>query len=379
MKIGILTQHLHNNYGGLLQAYALQHFLFKQGHDVLTIDFNTKNIGATVTKKPKLWGLKDISKNCIKKYILRRNIKSILPFSPSEEEKASVGRETRRFLAENIRTTQKLTDINQFSYLESYNFDAYIVGSDQVWRPRYSPGLSAFFLKFLGEDKKTKRIAYAASFGVDNCDEYTQDELIEYTKLAKKFNGIAVREDSAVDLCKKHFSVTPEHVIDPTMLLEKESYIELVQKDNIPFSPGNMMVYVLDQSPEKINMINKVSTIKNLKPFTVMPSETSGIYPPVTQWLRGFIDAEYVVTDSFHGVAFSIIFNKQFIAIGNKDRGLARFTSVLKKFDLTSRLVLDASELSEDKINTEIDFAKVNEIKKKEQSFAFDFLQKNLA
>lgn len=377
-KIGILTQHLHNNYGGLLQAYALQHFLSKQGYDVFTIDFTSKHIGATVNKKTKFGDAKTILINCIRKYLLRRNVKSIFPFSPSEEEKASIGRETRRFLAENIRTTQKLTSIEQFSYLESYNFDAYIVGSDQVWRPRYSPGLPVFFLDFLGEDEVTKRIAYAASFGTENCDEYSESELIKYTQLAQKFDGIAVREDSAVKLCKKHFSVSAEHVLDPTMLLEKEDYIKLVNKDGIPLSAGNLMAYVLDQSPEKISMINRVATIKNLKPFTVFPSKESGIYPPVTKWLRGFMDAEYIVTDSFHGVAFSIIFNKPFIAIGNKHRGLARFKSILKQFGLESRLILNADELTEDRVKLDIDFVKVNKIKEKEQNIGFQFLQKHL-
>jgi len=109
-----------------------------------------------------------------------------------------------------------------------------------------------------------------------------------------------------------------------------------------------------------------------------MPEAATGIFPPVTQWLRGFMDAKYVVTDSFHGVAFSIIFNKPFIAIGNKERGLARFTSVLKKFNLEERLVLTESELTQEKIDAEIDFGKVNEIKKMKQEYAFEFLHKPL-
>ena len=139
-----------------------------------------------------------------------------------------------------------------------------------------------------------------------------------------------------------------------------------------------MMVYVLDRSPEKQRMINQVAVVRGLKPFTVMPEGARGVFPPVTQWLRGFMDAEYVVTDSFHGVAFSIIFNKPFIAIGNEGRGLARFTSVLKKFGLEERLVLTENELTKAKIDAEIDFVKVNKIKKIEQEFAFKFLEEPL-
>ncbi|AZN31577.1 polysaccharide pyruvyl transferase family protein [Pseudoalteromonas agarivorans] len=377
MKIGILTQHLHNNYGGLLQAFALQYYLKNQGHDVLTIDFTTDNIGATVNKKSRTSEVKNIIYYYIRKYILRRNIKSIFPVS--DEVKANIGKETSRFVAENIRTTQKLTSIEQLKYLDSYKFDAYVVGSDQVWRPRYSPGLPAFFLDFLKDDKKTKRLSYAASFGTDNCDEYSPTELIEFSSLLKKFNGISVREDSAVELCNKHFDVSVEQVLDPTMLLAKEDYIELVKKDKIAKSDGNMMVYVLDQSPEKVEMIDKVAKTKNLTPFTVMPSDETGIYPPVTKWLRGFMDAEYIVTDSFHGVAFSILFNKQFIAIGNKSRGIARFTSILKKFDLESRLLINASDLNDSILDEVINYSLVNDLLSKEQTYASNFLKKNLS
>jgi len=375
-KIGILTQHLHDNYGGLLQAFALQKYLTKHGYDVLTVDFLSKNIGETVRRKPRLWGIKGIIINSIRKYILKRNVDSIFPLN--ETEKASIGRETRRFVAENIRLTQRLSSLEEFKYLDSYKFDAFIVGSDQVWRPRYSPGLPAFFLDFLGADTKTKRIAYAASFGTDNCDEYSPEELVKYSALCKKFDAIGVREDSAVELCKSNFGAKADHVLDPTILLEKDDYIELVNKDGIPESAGDMMVYVLDRSPEKQRMINQVAVTRGLKPFTVMPEAATGIFPPVTQWLRGFMDAKYVVTDSFHGVAFSIIFNKPFIAIGNKERGLARFTSVLKKFNLEERLVLTESELTQEKIDAEIDFGKVNEIKKMKQEYAFEFLHKPL-
>ena len=375
-KIGILTQHLHDNYGGLLQAYALQKFLTNQGHNVLTVDFLSKNIGETVKPKPRFLGGKDIIISCIRKYILKRNVEFIFPLN--EAEKASIGRETRRFVAENIRLTQRLSSLDEFKYLDSYKFDAYIVGSDQVWRPLYSPGLSAFFLDFLGGDAKTKRIAYAASFGTDNCDEFSAEELVKYTALCEKFDAIGVREDSGVELCKNNFCAKAEHVLDPTILLEKDDYIDLVNKDKISESAGNMMVYVLDRSPEKQRMINQVAVVRGLKPFTVMPEGARGVFPPVTQWLRGFMDAEYVVTDSFHGVAFSIIFNKPFIAIGNEGRGLARFTSVLKKFGLEERLVLTENELTKAKIDAEIDFVKVNKIKKIEQEFAFKFLEEPL-
>jgi hypothetical protein len=370
MKIGILTQPLFNNYGGLLQAYALQKYLSKEGHDVLTIDFSKPD----QTKK---LVVKDVIFNFIRKYILKRSVTRIFP--ETKQEKTVVSQNTARFRFENIRTTQPIHLMSDFDYIQKYNFDAYIVGSDQVWRPIYSPGLPAFFMSFVSDNSKIKRIAYAASFGIDNCNEYSQEKMPEYSKWLKKFDAVGVREASAVNLCEEHFGVKAEHVLDPTLLLDKKEYISLLEKDNTPKSRGNMMVYVLDIAKDKQDIIKTVANIKGLTPFSVMQDSVSGIYPPVTQWLRGFMDAEYVVTDSFHGVAFSIIFNKPFIAIGNKERGLARFTSILNLLGLQNRLVFTSSDLNKDIVNAEIDYERVNTLLSREKCKATDFLKVGLA
>ncbi|PSU32578.1 polysaccharide pyruvyl transferase family protein [Photobacterium phosphoreum] len=364
-KVAILTQPLKDNYGGLLQAFALQKILLIHGYDAITVDFFGN-------EKKSFWGIKSILINIILKYILRRNIRSVFPMT--DKERSSIGRETRRFTAQNIRTTQRLTYIHELTYLNSYKFDAYIVGSDQVWRPSYSPGLSAFFLDFLGNNKKIKRIAYAASFGTDNCNEYTKDELLNFSQLAQKFDAISVREDSGVKICQEQFSVVATHVLDPTLLLDKEDYIELVNKDEVMTSDGNMMVYVLDRSPEKQEIINEIAKVRSLTAFTVTLSGNTTTYPSVTKWLKGFIDAEYVVTDSFHGTVFALIFNKPFIVVGNQQRGVARFRSLLKKFELENRLVFSRKDLTVELINEYIDFDEINKLRIKERKSSLKFL-----
>ncbi|HHI5408917.1 TPA: polysaccharide pyruvyl transferase family protein [Vibrio metoecus] len=369
MKIAILTQPLSNNYGGLLQAFALQYYLKTQGHDVLTIDFSSKNYLS-------FWsGTKSVISNFIRKYILRRKIKSIFPIK--DWQKCKIEQHTSRFTAEYIRTTQKIYTIDEFEYIKNYRFDAYIVGSDQVWRPIYSPGMAAFFLCFLNKYDNVKRIAYAASFGVDNTDEFRAEQIEEYASLLQRFDAVGVREESALELCYQKFGVQAEHVIDPTLLLDKDVYCDLVTNDNIPPSDGNMMVYVLDKAPEKQSIISEVARIRGLKPYSVMRDD-DGIYPPVTKWLRGFMDAEYIVTDSFHGVVFSIIFNKPFIAIGNHVRGLARFTSVLNMFDLTDRLIFENEKITDNIINSEIDYSRVNAIKSELKTKSQFFLKREL-
>lgn len=367
-KIGILTQPLHNNYGGLLQAFALQSYLKKTGNEAVTIDFQYGKI-------PFYTKVRGVISNIYRKFILQENVRYILP--PSKKEAKRIAFNTDRFKNENIDVTERLTSIEQFSLLNKYGFDAYIVGSDQVWRPIYSPRISTYFLDFLGEDSQTRRITYAASFGTDNCAEYTEVQLKNFSNLAAKFYAISVREDSAVKLCKEYFGVDAIHVLDPTMLLDRKDYEKLVTKANTPASQGSLMSYVLDKNPQKQKLISRVADELGLEAFTVMPAEDN-VYPPVEQWLRGFMDAKYVVTDSFHGVAFSIIFNKPFIAVGNVSRGLARFESLLNMFDLKERLVTGTSDLTRELIMRPINFDKVNKARATQQIIAAKFLNEAL-
>ena len=371
MKIGILTQPLHNNYGGLLQAYALQHFLREEGHTVMTVDFSTN-------KRGKLSAIRSTLAGLYRRYIKRQRIPCLN--TTNNSYKRLIGQNTNRFTAQYIIKTQPIYEISEFSYIKKYDFDAYIVGSDQVWRPSYSAGLDAFFLSFLDEsNSKVRKIAYAASFGVDHCDEFSDYEICKYSRLLRNFHAIGVREDSAVSLCEKKFSVKASHVIDPTLLIDKSDYIKIVENECAAPSAGNMMVYVLDMTEDKTKIISKVASQKKLSPFSIMPDEKSGIYPSVASWIRGFIDAEYIVTDSFHGVVFSIIFNKPFIAIGNKGRGLARFTSLLKQFNLETRLIYNFSELTEELINSPINYISLNATKAKLKEDAHLFLKRGLS
>ena len=337
MKIGILTQPLHTNYGGLLQAFALQKYLRNMGHEALTVDYS---------RKPRAWLFPyRLARRCVAKFILRRKIalfsKSLSP---------SAGKNTQRFVEENIRTTKKIWAPAREGDFSEYGFDAFVVGSDQTWRPAYSPYMPTFFLDCLGEDKKIRRIAYASSFGKDEW-EFTPEMTKVCAPLAKKFHAISVREDSGVELCRKYLGVSAEHVIDPTMLLSKEEYCEIVTRDEERgflekrSSGSHLFAYVLDEEPEKKSLIADVATRLGLSVEEIMPKREAlqsgkASYPPVSAWLRGFRDAEFVVTDSFHGCVFSIIFNKPFIAIGNAGRGMSRFHSLLKMFGLGNRLVL---------------------------------------
>ena len=131
------------------------------------------------------------------------------------------------------------------------------------------------------------------------------------------------------------------------MLLDVNEYIELFKQKQTPKSKGNLLNYVLDETDEIESLIKKVASMKKMVPFAVNnPYEGDNtkplnqrIKPSVETWLRGFYDADFVITDSFHACVFSIIFKKQFVVVGNKDRGMSRFESLLKLFGLEDRLV----------------------------------------
>lgn len=380
MKIGILTQPLHSNYGGLLQNYALQQTLVRAGHEVETIDWGGGSGLHETLYRIKIRVLHTLFPN---KY-------PQLKYRPNKKERAIIQRNTHHFINTYINHTEAMHSYEEFVKQASKGkYDAYVVGSDQCWRPCYNAFLSSMFLDFV-QDKQVKRIAYAASFGTDKW-EFTPQQTAVCALLAKKFDMVSVREDSGVKLCKEHLGIDAVHVLDPTMLLTKEDYIQLIEKGKEPKSDGTLFNYILDPDAKKSVFIQKVAKAKGLKAFQVLPKCQAEIrtkedvkkriedcvFPGVTTWLRAFMDTEMTIVDSFHGMVFSIIFNKPFWAIGNVSRGMSRFTSLLKMFHLEDRL-LDADNLDDVDFSKPIDWTMVNGILEEKRRECKNLLLTNL-
>lgn len=377
MKIGILTQPLQNNYGGLLQNYALQQLLKRLGHDVETIDWHPATTGST---KEWLWTKKE------QFLCLLQNNRQKPRYKLTAQEEKIISQFTKKFISANISVYPQIVEqVEVFNRIENENhYDAYIVGSDQVWRPNYNSFQSAMFLDFV-KRKDVKRIAYAASFGTSEW-EFTPQMAEECAHLAKKFDLITVREKSGVSLCREHLGVEATHVLDPTMLLNREDYEKVVMAENESKSAGTLFHYILDPSDEKHGLIECLAKELGLQPFTIMPKCQAEnrtkwdvkhriedcVFPSVTSWLRGFMDAEMVVVDSFHGAVFSIIFNKPFWVVGNKKRGNARFESLLGMFGLEDRMIAPGMQVD---WNATIDWNRVNEIRQKEKDRSIGLLK----
>lgn len=376
MKIGILTLRLHNNYGGILQAYALQKVLQQMGHDVTLID------KSRFIKLPFF----SFSRYSLyfKRLILKITSDRSLPVrwdKKLNEDMAIMSTNTYPFILKNIK---RIEANNNYSNIKQDDFDAFVVGSDQVWRPKYfgQTIIPRAYLSF-AKEWNVKRISYAASFGTEDW-EYTEEQTAECKELIQLFDAISVRESSAVELCEKHFDTSAIHVLDPTMLLDASDYIKLFEDENTAQSPGSLMCYILDENKEKQEVVSCIEQILHLKSFSVnskyevadAPIEER-IQPPVEAWLRGFNDAEFVITDSFHACVFSILFEKPFIVYGNKNRGMARFHSLLSIFGLENRLITNSEDALR-VINEPINWEAVNVKKKELQEKSLNFIKTNL-
>lgn len=341
MRIAILNLQYDNNYGGNLQRYALMTILDRMGHDVTHLNLRS-NYDTDSTWQGILQFLRII------KYKLFNHYKGpFFPKSPSQQAYINDCNKTEPFYNKYVKHTKAI--YKKQSLRKYKNFDAYIVGSDQVWRKEYAShhGLSTFFFDFLPAKCKARRIAYGVSFGIEE-DVLTQEEITELSSLYERFYAVSVRESSAFKLLNKyHWSKpTASLVLDPTLLLNREDYIKIYEDANTDEVEGDMFCYILDWSKEKGTAIEKVKAKYGLTPFYIK----RGGFESIEQWLRSFAEAKYVVTDSYHGVVFSIIFNKPFTLIRNKERGNARFSSLMELIFGNE----EATEFDWEKINSNL-------------------------
>lgn len=332
-KIALLNMRYDNNYGGNLQRFALYTVLQRMGYDVeyLCIRDNWDDWFTVRSTKQ----------------IIKQSIKQFIRFilHPTKEPLFAWHREnaqyikscaiTEPFLDKYIKHTKAIHNSYELKHaIKKGKYDAVVAGSDQIWRKAYIEryGVGTFFLDFLPNAFNGKKLIYGASFGVDY-EEYTPEDIAKIQPYYSQLDLVTVRETTALKLLKSYGLDNPQAqvVLDPTLLLDKEDYIQVVNNANTTASVGNMFCYVLDMTDEKKQLISEIAQRKQLTPFE-WSLNTNG---SVEQWLRSFMDAEYIVTDSYHGMLFSIIFNKPFMVVRNQQRGNTRFDEILQMLDLS--------------------------------------------
>lgn len=349
-KIGILTLHYGLNYGGVLQTYATKETLKRLGYDPIIIDRIPASFGRNYPLRRR-WAHPFTQRAF---YLFRKH--ELQPISRP------------------IFTSQELTD-----FLAD-GFYGVVIGSDQVWRKAVF-SVDGDYYMIHQQQLPLKKVAYAASTGVATW-EYTERETREIASALKKFSGISVREEESIPMLKEHCGVELCSILDPTLLADPHIYDPLLKKARIT-GKGKLVTYILDWTADKQRIIEQAGTATGLKVQHILPQDNKrkGLWsrivnqdPAVYDWVNQIATADFVVTDSFHGTAFSLIFNKQFVVIGNVARGMARFTSLLRQFGLTDRLITDRlPDLS--KI---IDYRLVNEILDGKRNIGINFLKNHL-
>lgn len=368
MKIGILTQPLGSNYGGILQNYALQKVLKAMGHEVRTIDF-TPLLGVNKSMKTYL--------HEIASYLIKHAV-----FYPTRIYNRLPWQDDLKYMKYFVRKNIPLFSCLKSPEEEYPKFDAYVVGSDQVWRPCYNKKtLSWMYCDFLPEDSESPVVTYAASFGVGEW-EYTPEQTKMVRRNISRFKALSVREASGVRLCREYLGVDAVHVLDPTLLLTPSDYMILVPKRTLSKVPERCVgVYILDPTERKRKIVEAVCRALGKRPvyFGCM-KEGKMKFPTVESWLAHFERSAFIITDSFHGTAFSINFQRPFISIVNATRGADRFTSLLDSVGLQERLLSEETALDrvEDLVKNEMDWDAVNCRLSAMRDFSIGFLEKAL-
>ena len=361
MKIGIITYWgAQTNYGQVLQCYALQKFLRMKGHVVFVIRYDRE---------------KDILPNSffqkISKFLNPLIIVSYF-FKQLEQKKINKDISLHNRSFDDFR--KKYINQSAKSYKSFFELkenppkaDLYITGSDQVWNywniplKRYKNVLHSFFLDF--GDAKIKRIAYAASWGITHLP-------MDYTKainpLIKNFDYISVREKSGIALCNQCGRENAEWVCDPTLLLCENEYRNLYKENNVELPKKKyLFLYLLSAvSNSTLKSIYRFAERKKCSVIYVsgnnLTDHQEKIYATIPQWLNLIDNAEYVITNSYHGAVFSIIFNTRFCVLpfkrNEKERN-ERFDSLFQLAEIKERYLYkkDFSILEEDFSPKQID------------------------
>lgn len=370
MKFGILTFFNENNYGAVLQAYALQQRICSAGYENEFIDY----INHFPSKNSK-------QNNRIVKYVCK--IRILLNFYKYLKIKSSIRGNKSRF--EKFRQSylkishQKLYDEDDLRNI-SPEYQGFIAGSDMVWTP-IGQDLNYYFMRFTSPEK---RLSYAASLtGVNQFDNATDKQISQYIS---EVCSIACREKEGVDYVLnktgKHASLT----IDPTLLLTKEEWLTTLDiKEN---SGGYILCYMFKGLPKKLSReINRISKEKQLEvryvPMNVgeyykeVNNGHSGAYGP-KEFVELFMNASFVVTNSFHGFLFSLIAQKPFVVI-HREKGNAwksnegRISNLLEIIGLGYRYIDGTDRLDDDLLR--LDFSNVNEKIERLRNSSITYLQ----
>ena len=324
MKIGILTFHNAYNYGAVLQAYALQTFLKQKGYNVQFIDYRNAN----VEKDYVLFK---------RKQILRKNVFYAAKYCINETYRYIKFKSFHKNVVSILNISSPIQGTDD---IKSMNYDVILIGSDQLWNTKITDGYDSFYWGFFPAGTSRKVITYAICMNV----ELLTDKDKEIIKRGlNNFSYLSVRESNLRNILESLSKKNIYMSVDPTFLLDRVSWKEVIEH-NHSLPTKYVLVYAILESDKVIKNAKKLADMKQMKLIIMKPiaevKAFKGYYQPSSPF--GFISAiayaDYVVTSSFHGLAFSLIFKKQFYVMGDSGKN-ERMKSLLSNLDISERFI----------------------------------------
>ncbi|MDF2539555.1 MAG: hypothetical protein K0S76_2576 [Herbinix sp.] len=362
MKVGVITFHSANNYGATLQTWALQKVLKDYGLDSGVIHYHPDIID-------KLYDPMQLQTG------IRRKIKN-LAISVTNNESLIRYQKFQNFLSKNFNL---IGDYRTYPELKQagLDLDAYIVGSDQVWNVDHTDGFDpAYFLDFAEKDKI--KISYAASIGKDYIHSKIKQEV---RNSLTSYTGISVRERSVLEAVQELTDKTVEVVLDPTLLLKKADYEEI--KTETMIREPYILVYMIEKNDQVISLANKISIALGIpviqrRPTPGFVNELPPFYTADTGEFLGLIEsATCVITNSFHGTVFSILYEKPFVSMLHSDTG-SRTVDLLNELNLQSHILYDIKDFKDFNMFQIEDLKELHKRIEKLQKASNEFLLRSL-
>ena len=372
-SIGIVTIAKVNNYGAELQAYATQCALKKMGHDAEIIDY--LYYVHPEYKKTKM--SQPLEKSFVRSCkILLYNLLTRFKQRGYRKELRLRRERFKQFHSENTSFSKTYYSMNEL-YAASHSYDIYMSGSDQVWNPNSYTSLKPYLLSFA--PRGAKRIAYASSFGVSSIP-HTYKAL--FAENLNQFSSIGVRESKGVEIVEEITNTPVQCVLDPTLLLNKEDWSRVARNLDV-FDGKYILVYELADNPYIMELAQLMSKRLNCKVIRLCKDAiryeddelaVNVLNAGPAEYLYAFMNAQFIVTNSFHGTAFSINFSKDFYTvISDKKNNNSRQISLLEMFGLTERLVVantDFDTLTQSHVN----YNEVNKRLEEQRVCSFNFI-----
>ena len=361
MKIGILTFHNAYNYGAVLQAYALQCFLEREGHQVEIVDYHNQKIDQSYV----------IFR--YRKFIRLNLIKAIYSLLNSIFRHTLYSR-FKRNVKKGLYLSKRVYELNDTPIK---NKDVIIVGSDQLWNKKLTGLYDPFYWAEFTKQSNVKAITYAVCM---NSDSLTEEDFSIIKEKLQNFSSLSVREDSLACLLKPLTS-TPIHIsLDPTLMVERTLWVNLIKNEKMPLDAPYILVYAILERQKVIENAKRFASSHNMKMIIMSPIAEvipfNNYYQPSSPlgFMNAIAHASYVITSSFHGLAFSVIFHKEVYVMGDSGRN-QRMNSLLNILGIEGRFVSEIEEADTSTIDYELVDTKLNLLRIDSQSYLKEAIQ----